>query len=189
MHNATRLRHSLVASASACFGPVGRTLHHQLQGPKQTNSTEDRTSQKARLQQHSGVQVANRNTGCAASPIMSSLKQEPVADADTRCPIHCISYRPMTQIKTRPSFFEGIFKRHLHQSGQLTSNSIAIPSSYAYSDFSSSHIQSMFGAGRSPTNTSPTMVLRYCWQLPHPLCHHMRMLQCQTTAIHYNIID
>ena len=96
MHNATRLRHSLVASASACFAPVSRTLHHQLQGPNQTNSTEDRTSQKARLQQHSDMQLANTDTGCAASPMMSSMKQEPAADADTRYPVQCINYGPMT---------------------------------------------------------------------------------------------
>ncbi|OSS45456.1 hypothetical protein B5807_10366 [Epicoccum nigrum] len=115
MHYATRLRHSLVASASACFAPVGRTLHCQLQGPSQTNGLEEETRQNAHLAHYSGVQPpANTNTGCAASPMMSSMKREPAADADTRSPTQCISYRPMTQLKTRPSFSERLCKRHLY---------------------------------------------------------------------------
>ena len=87
---------------------------------------------------YSGVQPANTNTECAASPVMSSMEREPATDADTRYPIQGISYGPMTQLKTRPSFFKGLFKRHLHQSGQLTSNSIANPSPYAHSKLSTS---------------------------------------------------
>jgi hypothetical protein len=158
-------------------------------GSNQTNRIEDGTRQKAHLQQHSGVQLANTNTGCAASPTTSSMKRGPAAEADTRSPIQCINSGPMTQLKTRPSFFECIFKRHLHRSDQLTPKSITTPSLHTYSELSTSCIQSMFGAGRSLTDTSPTMVLRYLLTAAAPLCHHMRMVQCQTTAIHYSIID
>lgn len=147
MHNATRLHHSLVASAPACFASMGRTRHvaSPLQGPTRQTALKMEPDKE---HIYSSTVVCNWQTpilGARLSPRMSSMKREHAdnldadnLDADTRSPIQCINSGPMTQLKAPPSFFEYIFKRHLHRSSQLTSKSVAIPSLYTYSKLSTS---------------------------------------------------